>query len=360
MSVNPRTVPRVGKVRREVPRIQEVAAGPSLLGLPAEVRNMVYRLLLVADKPLGSKTRNPSYTPDNGLRIEWAKFGKYHLQPAILCTCRQVYQEAKPVLFGENTIGIQVYGYEVPVQSEKSGYKEHYKSVYKERYDSQYYRGIYRPGDDDCEDESSDDASVELDINATTYCMNFALNEGTGHSRNRLPFLRQFQRIEVVIEAAILDLEDVRSEIKALCSKLCKMPRLEHVSLHLSEDSPKSIHPGLGPLGILRNMRSVLIRGVPQPLAERLQGLMLGATSQENVEGMLHLLENFVKGPKESLSDLEQASLALQEWDFQKFQETRSKILLERQRYMEDAILHIRDHDPKAEKNPSSSHGREE
>lgn len=89
------------------------------------------------------------------------------------------------------------------------------------------------------------------------------------------------------------------------------MPRLEHISLHLSEDPPKNIHPTLGPFGTLCNMRCVLIRGVPQLLAGRLQGLMLGATSQVNVEGMLHLLEDFVQGPKESLSNLEQASLAL-------------------------------------------------
>lgn len=325
------------KVRKKAPRTRaHVAAGPTFLGLPAEVRNMIYRLLLVADRPLGSEAGNEL---DDCPEIDWAKYGDYHLQPAILCTCRQVHREARPILFGENTIGIQIYGSEVQVESE-----------FEYGSDSEYGYG-YNHGHGYFNDEFNPDVDVEIE--PKTLFMNFELDEGWDYSSSRvirIPSIEKFHRFEIVIATAILDLEEVEFEVKDLSSTLCKMPALEQISLHLLEDSrPKSNHPTLGPFGMLRNMRSVAIHGVDEPFADRLKGLMLGNSPQENVKEMYRLLENYVIGPKGSVSDLEKASIALKEWDFQAFKEIRSKILSDGQRSMEDNILRISDADPKSD-----------
>lgn len=321
------------KVRKRAPTTRaHVAAGPTFLGLPAEVRNMIYRLLLVADRPLGSENGNEF---DDCPELEWAEYGEYHLQPAILCTCRQVYQEAKPILFGENTIGIQIYGSEAPVESE-------FEYGSDPEYGYGYNHGYF-------DDQFDDDVEIE----PKTLFMNFGLDEAWDYSSSRviqIPSIKKFQRFEIVIATAILDLEEVEFEVKDLSSTLCKMPALEQLSLRLLEDSRLgSNQPTLGPFGMLRNLRSVAIRGVEKPFADRLKSLMLGNSPQENVKEMYRLLENYVIRPKGSISDLEKASTALKEWDFQAFKEIRSKILSDGQRSIEDAILRIGDADPKTD-----------
>ena len=86
------------------------AAGLSFLCLPAEVRNMIYRLLLVVEKPLGS-TENENLPAElRGRGPVWANAGEYHLQPAILSVCSQIYREASPILNGEYTFVIYICG----------------------------------------------------------------------------------------------------------------------------------------------------------------------------------------------------------------------------------------------------------
>lgn len=63
----------------------------------------------------------------------------------------------------------------------------------------------------------------------------------------------------------------------------------------------------LGPFGILRNIRSVAIHGVPLLYAERLRRLMLGNTPHPNVEGMYCSLENIVRDLNGDPSDLDKA-----------------------------------------------------
>lgn len=319
------------KLRKNAPKTQAfVAAGSSFLGLPAEVRNMIYRLLLVADKPLGSEAGN-----EVG-RLAWAEFGEYHLQPAILRTCRQVHQEAMLILNGENTIGIQIYGSEIEEDSE---------------FESEY--GFNFGFSDDSNDGFNDGFNDEAE--PITLFMNFDLEMGTGYSGSCIPSIKRFQRVEIVIDTANLDLGDVRYEVESLCSTLCKMPALQRVSLHLFEvTSHNKSHPFLGPFGTLRNLRSAVIHGVPLPFAERLKELMLGNTPQVNVKEMYRSLEKFVEGPKFSISDLEKASRALKELDFQKFNEIRSRILYEGQRRMKHALHHICDSDPKSKSKSKS------
>lgn len=290
-------------------RVQaHVDGGPSFLSLPLEVRIMIYRLLLVANKPLACEY-------GTGIDLEeppWAKSGAYHLQPAILRTCSQLHREASPILYRENTVVIQVYGFDFTPDYET--------------------------------DLESEDA-----LQARALFMNFDLDNVKSYLS-----IEQFQRVEIAIDSFDLDLEAVEHFITTLCSSLlCNMPALQHISLHLIRDPyTKKNHVTLAPFGVLRNMRSVLIHGpVPLPFAERLKGLMLGNAPQENVKEMYRLLEKYVNGPKGDRSELQRASYALQEWDVQKFKEIRSQIILDGQRRMEDALLHIFDYDLKTAEN---------
>ncbi|MCJ1466910.1 hypothetical protein MMC07_005532 [Pseudocyphellaria aurata] len=297
-----RKTKKAKKGRNSAPETQAyVWTGLGFLSLPAELRNMVYRLLLVSDKPLGNEVCNE--VPRGVRPAWWAYFRQYDLQPAILRTCRQVHREARSILDGENTVGIHIYGSEV-----------HHFS-----YDVNDYFELKR------------------------VFMNFEFGRDSGKC---IPCIERFQRFEIVIDTANLEIEAVEHEVETLCSSLCTIPALQHLSLHLWE-CHKNSHLSLGPFGTLRNMRSVVIHGAPLPFAERLKRLMIGNTPQENVKEMYRLLENFVQGPKGDLSDLKKATIALKEWDFQNFIEIRSKLIFEGQNRMRYALRHICDSDPK-------------
>ncbi|MCJ1464376.1 hypothetical protein MMC07_002989 [Pseudocyphellaria aurata] len=281
------------------------AARPNFLCLPLEARNMVYRHLLVADKILGSVFGTAL---EMGKGHGWLPSEEYHLQPAILRVCRQTYEEASCVLYGENTFGVQFYG---------------------------------------C-DHWEDDADPDPEWVYHGSCLFMDFRFGT----DKLPpLITKCRKVEVLLDAFTFDLDAVRLDAKNLCSEvLCKMPALHHISIHLLMfGNYKDTHLAIGPFGVLRNVRRVAIRGVPNPFAERLKSLMLGNTPQENVDQMWGSLMNYVKDPAECEFDLTRASRALKEWDYEKFQRIRARIISTYQRRMEDALSQVFDFDPKPE-----------
>lgn len=266
------------------------AAGPSLLDLPPEVRNLIYRLLLVTDQILGIKREGEfPFFP----RPVWAGFRKYGLQPAILRVCWQLHREASLILNGENTFGIHIHGFDVAHRPEVR------RLLKRLQFDNEL--GSFRK----CH------ASID-----------------------------KCTRFEIVIQHAFIPA--VRLRVRSLCySVLRKLPALQHVRLHLLSETFHIDDTVLGPFGVLRNLHSVAIHGVPPPYAERLEELMLGNTPQPDVEVMYHSLEKFVRELNGDQSDLEKAMDAMQDCDVQKFKEIRSKILSDCQRRMDRALLHV-------------------
>lgn len=266
---------------------------PNLLGLPPEVRNMIYCLLLVADKPLScSKNEHEKKFPRKS-GLVWASLGEYHLQPAILRVCSQLYREASPILNCENTFGIrirEVVEYQV---SEGYGLCSHRR---------------------------------------------FALTDERSSFRNSS--MDKFQRFEIVIRDALEP--EVRPGVEELCRcYLSKSHALQHVSIHLLDTYHDDEHTILGPFGALRNLRSVDIHGAPLPYAEHLRKLMLGNTPPDDLDGMYHGLEKYVKALKGDRWALQEAMKATRTWDMQKFKEIRSEIVSDVQDRIDCALLHM-------------------
>jgi hypothetical protein len=74
----------------------------SFLDLPPEVRDLVYRELLVSDGPLRGRFNRPPAANLSTTTVE-----SYNLHPAILRTCQKVYLEAKGLLY-KNTLCIEL------------------------------------------------------------------------------------------------------------------------------------------------------------------------------------------------------------------------------------------------------------
>lgn len=302
----------VNKTRNEAPEAQaHAASGRSFLDLPTEVRFMIYRLVVVADKTLGSKAGIE--IENSGL--EWAKFGKYGLQPAILRVCWQMHREASPILYGENTFGLQILGFE----------------------------------DEEEFDDQSGYGSSELKTETKIFLMNYALNMGF----HRIPSIGKFQRVEIMIDTIHMETAAATYDITDVCYSIRgDMRALEHISIHLIDRRFKDNHLILKPFSMLRNIPNVILRGVPSPHAERLKGLMLGNApfmDEETEDDMLRMLDRYVHGSKESASDLHLAYKALQEWDIQKFKEIRSKIISDGPSHLENARRRVFDYDPRSD-----------
>lgn len=275
-------------------------AGPNFLDLPAEIRNMIYRLLLVADKTLGNEDEDPGSTP------VWASFGEYHLQPAILGACLQVYREASPILMGQNTFGIYIYGFD---------------HCSRELKDEDYSAML-----------NADEHWYANEDNAMTKLLDLHLDDNGFGKRtngqyvdyNRI--IQKFQRFEIAIEGH--NTLTVGFHVNTLCNlTLRRMPALQHISIDFLRDTSHMEPTALGSFGMLRNLHSVVIYGVPIPFAKRLGELMLGNTPQENLNNMYRsLMENGVY-VNVKYSDWKKAFIAMLEWDVQVFNEVRSTIL---------------------------------
>lgn len=300
------------KAKRELGTHAHAATGPSLLDLPAEVRIMIYRLLLVADETLGGVIGGPV----------WANFGEFHLHPAILGVCRQIYQEGSPILNGENTFGIRIYGW-------KRG----------KLYDCWNVEQV-----DIIEDE-------KFPSEAGTELMNSYFNLEEGSFWNCNASLDRFKRLEILINRAYL--AAVKLHISALCSLILRtMPALQHLTLHLLEPLCNFQESTLEPFAMLRNLRSVRLCGIPQWYKDRgvkgLTDLMLGNSPSENLMEMYSSLERYVHLHGDPLL-LGGALMAVKEWDVKRFKKERSKLLSDIQRKMDRALSLVFVHDAEIE-----------
>lgn len=91
-----------------------------IIQLPDEVKIMMLRLLLLHSGILGTRARHASASYSKDLEDEKLKrqgtrrqseeiVASYDLSPAILATCQNLYRLGWPILYGSNTLGLQVW-----------------------------------------------------------------------------------------------------------------------------------------------------------------------------------------------------------------------------------------------------------
>lgn len=108
-----------------------------LLNCPGEIRNMIYRLVLV--KPHGA-TIEPDGAPGSARCSSRVSSRRVGLASQILRTCRHIHNEALPILYGENMWEISIrrrpqaeirYPRALPItpQHNLSKYRSHFRQV---------------------------------------------------------------------------------------------------------------------------------------------------------------------------------------------------------------------------------------
>lgn len=127
--------------------IQASSTSPFLRRLPIEIRIHIYQLLLVNPKL--------SETQSIGKTVNWGKDIKFDLAPTILRTCKAIYNEAEPILYGSNTFVIECIGGYGSIDS------LHVPQSPLTRYDESDYDDL---NDSDTEDEIGHRSSLHFGV----------------------------------------------------------------------------------------------------------------------------------------------------------------------------------------------------
>ena len=282
------------------------AATFPFLKLPLEVRNMVYHLLLTTPKPLGTMDE------DGDLELlkfscdepSWARWGHYHLHPAILRVCKQLQKESSMILYEENTVGIAVW---------------------------------YAVGE------------IKIGIMNIEHHTNFAKSS---RSTNAISApVKCFKRFQIILDACSIDslvkIQSLHLALSSLCSLYLNEIAMQHLSLRLFSNSSRNIYITLKAFAVLRNVRSVAIHGVPAAFGANLGRLMVGNSPQGELERMLGALEEYVENFDGFDNELDSAHNAIEELNVPLFTQIRSEIVSAVRKLMDEALFRLYAHDPK-------------
>lgn len=100
----PKSAQAPTEVEAEVETPHTEYTPPTLLTLPGEIRNQIYRLLLtIPPTTLKSLQRHVHLNHYSGSTLSSSPTSSWPFTPALLSTCRQISSEATPILYAENT-----------------------------------------------------------------------------------------------------------------------------------------------------------------------------------------------------------------------------------------------------------------
>jgi hypothetical protein len=219
------------------------------------------------------------------------------LNPAILRTCRQILSESRPILYGENIFQMKIW----------SKYGDERASFVK--------------------------------------CGHFA-------ERAELEFglrLKDMRQFEILVEVQCEDeVWGVKSAVRAVSKVLSEFPKLDY--LHISLDGcgcfdAQSVSHVLESFTLLRNVRRVVLDGVPPVYAQYLERKMTGSSPLDHLPKMYEALELYA-GPFDCCEDsLQEACDAMEEDDVDRFKRVREEIITMVTERMSNARNHLFDHD---------------
>ena len=281
-----------------------ITAGISFFSLPAEIRQKVYRELLVSPTVID------------------VDFQKQNLHPAIMRTCRLVFQEAHKILYDENTflmrIGIpQELRNVVPVCAPKA--TEELSLSALAELDLQYSNlGLYK---------MTRQQRISFDRNPLVRSFRSSyLNDlfprlrgsdrlisglsgnwcwgGASRPKQYYEDVKFPRRLVVSIECSVVGtLAPIPASIQAVATILSHLPRLQHLEIRC-ENVPRGLwatHQGveLGEQlqayfgGSVRGAKSVAVIGVPEIYASVLERMMKGNESKNVLLSMYEAFCNF-------------------------------------------------------------------
>ncbi|KAI0383281.1 hypothetical protein F5Y04DRAFT_250989 [Hypomontagnella monticulosa] len=239
------------------------------LYLPTEVRLMVYRLLLCHEGKIPFSISFP-----------------VRLSPAILRTCRQTLNEARPILYGENVWHMRII--------DKGGYG---RVLMKK--DLQWAH-IKQP-----------------------------------------PWLAHIKSFDISVE--IFHEKDpivIQSEVKWVSEVLSTLPDLHYLRINLNdghggtEEDVGQYCRILRSFASIKRVRRVVIDGVPRVYAEHLARQMAGLSPLNDLASMYDGVLSYTKLFDFCNDFLEEAYDAMEEGNVQQFKDVRAKIVAEVDKYM--------------------------
>ncbi|KAI1386798.1 uncharacterized protein F4822DRAFT_326584 [Hypoxylon trugodes] len=248
----------------------------AFLNLPAEIRMMIYPLLLCSSKPL-------SYSDQ----------GNFHLTPAILRTCRQILNEARPLLYEENV-------FEVIISTDYGVVSCEYVDVYS----VQTFR-----------------------------------SSPFGSSR-----FGGMTKFSIVLKSTGWSgLDTTAGDLTCICRDLRLLPELRY--LHVKVSIPNGIESercpawkALGSLALLRRVGSVVFDGVPPDDVKYLTDKMTGLTPVDDLPQMYEALKSYMDPIQSYASYLNDAYQAMIFGDVDTFKYYRRESIYEIKRLMDDLL----------------------
>lgn len=255
---------------------------------------MIYRLLLYRNEPLENRYHN-------------------HLSPRILRTCRQILNEALPILYGENV-------WKIKIQMNGAG-DERARSLYTDHFGREIY--------------------------------DYPL-------RSRLEYMKRFYIVVEVQSKNAQNEEDAEEEASIVQSALTKvskvistLPDLQYVRIRLCEhdtyggDAQESCQV-LENLTMLRNVHKVVFDGVPPVYAKYLTDKMTGSAPLDHLPNMYDALILYAGSFDFCAPLLQKACDAMEQSDVDKLKEVRAEIVEMVSQHMTYAFDHLFDHDARA------------
>jgi hypothetical protein len=156
------------------------------------------------------------------------------------------------------------------------------------------------------------------------------------------------KQFEILVEIqSEYEVWNVKEAARAVCSVLSGVGNLDY--LHLKLDGrgfdAKRFPRVLESFALLRNVRKVVLDGVPPVYGQYLRGKMTGCSPLDHLPKMYEALE-FYAGPFDCCEDLlQEACAAMEDDDVHRFKHAREEIITVVTEHMTNAIDHLFDHD---------------
>ena len=263
--------------------VMPIESPKGFLDIPMEIRVQIYRYLL---------RQNESIDIYQLLRLG-DEPNRVRLQPCILRSCRKVSSEALPVLYGENTWNVVINNtLEDPFKDQSN----HRLCFFRDNHLLQRLRRL--------------DIRIMVSVMGSIHCFRWDVTDVCRVLANlvQINYLR------------------ISCEMCCCCQEPTDQPDWKPGDLRLNILQTY--------FGELRNIRSVVIEGIPTECAEKMKQLMTGDQPSDRLRIMYETLEEFAHDLPDFEPDLSKAREAMERGDVREFRRRRSHMATTTRRYM--------------------------